>query len=116
MKHLPGLGRQSEWRLVEVGLVRGDAVNVRMRAPTTLAVKISVNRIASLADGFVSAQVRLLVFDVAPQPLDGDLIAPGTLAILADGDSVVGHHAEKGLSGKLRALVRVVATRPLALR
>ena len=64
-----------------------------MRATAIVEVEISADRIACFADGFVSPQVYLLIFDAAPQPLDEHVVAPCALAVHADGDAVAGEHA-----------------------
>jgi len=60
-----------------------------------------------LADGFVGSQIDLLVFDAFPEPLDEHVVAPGSFAIHADGDAIVGENAGEGRAGELRALVGV---------
>src|SRR5215204_1134958 len=64
-------------------------------------------RQSSLADAFVGAQIQLLVFDAAPQPLDEHVVPPSALAIHADRNAVAAEDASEGLAGELRALIRV---------
>src|ERR1700712_4266164 len=99
MERLPGLGRQAEWRLVEVGLIWCGVVKARMRSAAAVEIEISANRAARLADALVGVQVHLLVFDAAPQPFDEHVVAPGAPAIHADGDGVTGEHAGEGRAG-----------------
>ena len=76
MERLPGLGRQAEWRLVEVGLIRCGVVKALVRAAAIVEIEISADRSAGLADVVVGPQVYLLVFDAAPQPLDEHVARP----------------------------------------
>src|SRR6478672_26945 len=78
-----------------------------MRTSAVVKVEIPADRMSRLADGFVGSQIDLLVFDAAPQPFDEHIVAPGSFAVHADGDAVVGKQA-----GELRALVGVEYFRP----
>ena len=69
-----GLGCQAEWQRVEVGLIGCAAVKARMRSPAVVKLQIPADRTARLADGVVSPQIHLLVFDAAPQPFDKDVV------------------------------------------
>ena len=70
-------------------------------------VEVAADRSAGLADAVVGAQIHLLVFDAAPQPLDEHVVPPGALAVHADRDAVAGEHAGEGRTGELRTLVGV---------
>jgi MFS family permease len=107
-----GLGRRAERRKIEVGLIRGAVVKTRMWSSSVVKVEIPTNRASRLADGFVGSQIDLLVFDAAPQPFDEHIVAPGSFAVHADGDAVVGKQAGEGRAGELRALVGVEYFRP----
>src|SRR5664280_569357 len=103
---------QAEWQRVEVGLIRGAAVKTRMWTSAVVEVEIPANRSSRLADGFVSSQIDLLIFDAAPQPFDEHIVPPSPFAVHADGDAVLGEHAGEGRAGKLRALIGVEDVRP----
>jgi hypothetical protein len=60
-----------------------------------------------LRDAVVGAQIHLLVFDAAPEPLDKHVVAPGDFAVHADGYAIAGERAGEGLASELRALVGV---------
>jgi hypothetical protein len=71
--------------------------NIRsMRAPRRLCHRSS--------DRFL---IHFLVFDGSPQTFDEDVVAPGALAVHADGDIVPDKHAGKRQAGELVALVGV---------
>ena len=59
-----------------------------MRSSAVVKFEIPADRIARFADGFVSPQIHLLVFDAAPQPLDEHVIPPSPFAVHADGDGL----------------------------
>ena len=61
----------------------------------------------------MGAQIDLLVVDAAPQPLDEHVVAPGVLAVHADGDAMTGEHAGERSARELRALVGIEKVRPL---
>jgi hypothetical protein len=63
VERLPGLGRQADWRLVEVGLIRCGAVKALVRSAAIVEVEISADRGAGLANGFVGSQVHFFIFD-----------------------------------------------------
>jgi hypothetical protein len=50
-----------------------------MKSSPVVEVEIPTNRASCLADGFAGAEIDLLVFDAAPQPLDEDVVPPGAL-------------------------------------
>src|SRR5829696_8061649 len=87
-----------------------------MRTATIVKVEIPTNRASRLTDGFVGSQIDLLVFDAFPEPLDEHVVAPGSFAIHADGDVVVGENAGEGRTSELRALVGVEDVRPAVTR
>src|SRR6185312_15039637 len=72
-----------------------------MRSAGIVEAEIPADRGAGLGDRVVSSEVDLLVLDRSPEPLDEDVVAPGTLAVHADGDSAPGQHAGEGLAGEL---------------
>ena len=49
-----------------------------------------------LRDAVVGAQIHLLVFDAAPEPLDKHVVAPGAFAVHADGYAIAGERAGEG--------------------
>ena len=57
------------------------AVKARVRSSCVVEVQIASDRGAGLADAVVGAQIHLLVFDAAPQPLDEHVVAPGPFAV-----------------------------------
>src|SRR5271169_459577 len=78
-----------------------------MWAPAVVEAQVTADRGAGLADAVVGPQIDLLVLDAAPQALDEYVVAPSSLAIHADRDTVVGEHAGESRAGELRALVGV---------
>src|SRR6202051_5164117 len=80
--------RRRDWRRLEVSLVRGASVKARMRALSIVEVEIAAQRRASLCDRVVGFEIYLLVFHGFPEPLDENVVAPGALAVHADGDPV----------------------------
>jgi hypothetical protein len=95
-------------------------VKARVGSAVIVEVKIPADRSTSFADAVVGAQIHVLVFDAAPEPLDKHVVAPGAFAVHADGYAIVGEHAGEGLASELRALVGVeylrLAVRPPASR
>src|SRR3954462_2877602 len=87
-----------------------------MRTATIVKVEIPTNRASRLTNGFVGSQIDLLVFDAFPQPLDEHVVSPGSFAIHADGDAVVGTNAGEGRTSELRALIGVEDVRPAVTR
>src|SRR3954466_7057699 len=83
-----------------------------MRSAGVVEAEIPADRGASLGDRVVSSEVDLLVLDRSPEPLDEDVVAPGTLAVHADGDPVPGQHTGEGPAGELAALIGVEDLRP----
>src|SRR5664279_5687385 len=94
-------------QVVEVSAIRGPRVKARMRTPAIVEVQIPSERGTRLANAIVGAQVDLLVFDRAPQPLDKHIVAPGAATIHADGDPVLQQKPGEGGAGELTALVGV---------
>src|SRR3954453_580677 len=76
-------------------------------SPSIVEVQIPADRGASLADRVVGPEIHLLVLDRSPEPLDEDVVAPGALAIHADGDAGLEEHVGEVGAGELRALVGV---------
>src|SRR6266851_6929472 len=74
--------------MVEIGEIRRSSVKARMRALAIVEFQIAADRGACLADAVVGSEIDLFVFDRAPEPFDEDVVAPGSLAVHADGDSV----------------------------
>src|SRR6202790_2018000 len=60
---LPGLGCQAERQRVAVGLIRRAAVKARVWAAAIVEVEITADRVARLADAFISPQIHFLVLD-----------------------------------------------------
>src|SRR3954447_3700669 len=87
-----------------------------MRTAAIVKVEIPTNRASRLTNGFVGSQIDFLVFDAFPQPLDEHVVSPGSFAIHADGDAVVGEDAGEGRTGELRALVGVEDVGPAVTR
>src|SRR5271169_6361034 len=65
------------------------------------------DRSAGLADTIVGPQIRLLIFDAAPQSLDEDIIPPSPFTVHADRNAVVREHTGESRARELRALIRV---------
>lgn len=69
--------------------------------------EITADRDAGLGDHVVGPKVDRLIFHRAPEPLDQDVVAPGTLAVHADGNAVFQQHLGAGAAGELAALVGI---------
>jgi len=82
-----------------------------MRPSAIVEIEVATDRRACFGHAVVGVQIDLLVFDAAPQPLDGHVVRPGTLAIHANGDAVAEECADEGRSGELAALIGVEAVR-----
>ena len=78
-----------------------------MGALTIEKVEIPAQRSARFGDGVVGLEVDLLVLHRSPEPLDEHVVAPGALAVHADGDPVLFEDAGKRLAGELTALVAI---------
>src|SRR5688572_2597243 len=78
-----------------------------VRAHLIVEAEIPADRGAGLGDRVVSSEVDLLVLDRSPEPLDEDVVAPGTLAVHADGDPISGQRTGESLAGELAALIGV---------
>ena len=78
-----------------------------MRTAAIVKIEIPTDRASRLTDGFVGSQIDLLVFDTFPKPFDEHVVSPGSFAVHAEGDVVVGEDAGKGRAGELPALVGV---------
>src|SRR5260370_19663625 len=83
-----------------------------MRTSAIVKVEIPADRMSRLADGFVSSQIDLLVFDATPQPLNEHVVPPSPFAVHADGDAIAGEQASERRAGELRTLVGVEDFRP----
>src|SRR3954467_1040593 len=83
-----------------------------MRSAGGVEAEMPADRGAGLGDRVASSEVDLLVLDRSPEPLDEDVVAPGTLAVHADGDPVPGRHAGEGPAGEPAALIGVEDLRP----
>src|SRR3954447_18362949 len=77
-----------------------------MRSAGLVEAEIPADRGAGVGDRVVSSEVDLLVLDRSPEPLDEDVVAPGTLAVHADGDPVPGQPPGEGPAGELGGLKR----------
>ena len=85
----------------EVGLVGRALVKARIGPARIIERQISADRRARLGDAVIGAQVDHFVFDAAPQPLDGDIVAPGALAVHAERDFRVQQNAREVEAGEL---------------
>ena len=83
-----------------------------MRAPAVIKGEIAADRGARLGNAGIGAQVDFLVLDRPPEALDEDVVAPGALAIHADGDLGGGQDCDEADGGELAALVGVEDARP----
>src|SRR5215218_5727074 len=83
-----------------------------MRPLAIVKGQISANRGTRLGHAVISFQINLLVFDAAPETLDKDVVAPGPLAIHADGDAVLAQDAGEVVTGELASLIGVEDLRP----
>jgi hypothetical protein len=71
-------------------LIGCQAVKARMWSPAVVEVEVAAKRDTGVADAFVGAQIHLLLFDAAPQPLDEHIVAPSAFAVHADCNAVLG--------------------------
>lgn len=94
-------------QVFKICLVRGLGTEDRIGPPCVVEAGIAVDRSPCIADRAVGVHVDFAVFDGTPQPLDLDVVAPGTPTIHADGDPLAQQHAGEGLTGKLAALVGI---------
>jgi hypothetical protein len=108
-------GCQAVWRLVEVGLIRSGVVKALVRSTAIVEVEMPADRGAGLADVVVGSQLHFFIFDAAPQPLDEHVVALSPFAVHADGDVVLGEHADEGGAGKLQALIGVEDVGPAVM-
>ena len=60
-----------------------------------------------LAHRGIAFEVNVLVLDVAPQPLDKDVVKSAATPVHADGDALALEYASEVRAGELRALVTV---------
>src|SRR3954463_4313692 len=104
---LPGLGCHGLRQPIEVGLVRRLPVKAGVGSPSIVEGQIPADRGPGLADRVVGPEVDLLVLDRSPEPLDEDVVAPGALAVHADGDAGLAQHAGEVVAGELAARVGV---------
>jgi hypothetical protein len=72
-----------------------------MGALTIEKVEVPAQRSARFCDGVVGLEVDLLVLHRSPEPLDEHVVAPGALAVHADGDPVLLKDAGERLAGEL---------------
>ena len=107
MEFCRGLGCHADGQRVEVGLIGCVAVKARVGPAAIVEVKIPADGSTSFADAVVGAQIHLLVFDAAPEPLDKHVVAPSAFTVHADGYAIAGERAGEGLASELRALVGV---------
>ena len=77
-----------------------------MRPAPVAELQIASYRGAGFGDAGVGPEIDFLVFDRAPQPLDEDVVAPGALAVHADGDARVLERLDDVDRGELAALGR----------
>ena len=82
---------------------------VKRRVWSVLIVKLEVFLQAPLriVHAVVGVQIKLFVFDAAPQSFHEHVVTPAALAVHADLDAVVFQHAGEVQAGELTALVGV---------
>src|SRR5512134_3102917 len=83
-----------------------------MRTHAIVEGEIAPDRDARLGHAGVGSQVDFLIFDRSPEPLDKDIVAPGALAVHADGDLGILQYLDEVRRGELAALVGVEDLRP----
>src|ERR1035437_5670019 len=83
-----------------------------MRSAGIVEVEVTANRGAGLGDGVVGLQINLLVFDGFPKALDEHIVAPGSLAVHADGDPVFEKNAGEAGAGELAGRIQVPKETP----
>ena len=104
MERLPGLSCREPRQRVEVGLIGCPAVKARMRPPAVVEHQIPADRNAGLRHAVVGSQIHLLVFDGSPEPLNKDIVPPGSFAVHADGDLVLQQDLREVVTGELAGL------------
>lgn len=92
---------------LNVALVGGHTAEARMGPPAILEPEVT----AELGPGFrhrcAGLQVRLLVLDALPQPLDEHVVLPTPPPVHADGDAVLLQQVDERLARELAPLVRI---------
>ena len=88
-------------------IFRGIRTERRMGPRAVVEAQISADGGASLGDAGIGAQIDFLVLDRSPEPLDEDVVAPGALAVHADGNLGILQHLGEVDAGELRSLIRI---------
>src|ERR1022692_2213467 len=83
-----------------------------MRSAGIVEAEVTADRGPRLGDRVVGFQINLLVFDRSPQALDEHIVAPGALAVHADGDTGFEKNPGEAGAGELAALIRIENVRP----
>ena len=78
-----------------------------MRPRAIVEAQMPADRGPGFGDAVVVAQADLLVFHRPPEPFDEDVVAPGALAVHADGDLGPLQHRDEVGAGELRTLIAV---------
>ena len=75
-----------------------------MGPSSVVEIQIPADRGPGFADGVVGMQIDLFVFDRLPEPLDEDIVPPGTLAVHADLNLLGQQHFRELDAGELAAI------------
>ena len=76
-----------------------------MWASAVVKGQIAANPGAGVWDRLIGVKINLLVFDRAPEPLDEDVVAPGTFAVHGDADFGILQHLDEVDGRELASLV-----------
>jgi hypothetical protein len=107
-----GLGRQSFWRAVEVGLIGGVSFQAGVGPDCVVELDVPSQAGSGLLHRLICVEVDLLVLDRSPDALDEDIVAPTAFTVHADGDVVFLQQPGEDIAGELAALVGVEYLRP----
>src|SRR5207344_3105886 len=93
---LPGRGQPGE-----VELIRRLPVQGRMGSARVVEGEVRRQARTCCAHRLIGLEVHLLVLDASPQPLDEDVVAPGTLAVHAGADAALTQNVDELDAGEL---------------
>lgn len=92
---------------IEVNLIRGFVVKRLMRTLAVVKVKPLIESFPQRSAVVKGPQVKILVFERPPQPLDENIILNPATAVHADLDLMRFEHFGESLGGKLSSLIGI---------
>ena len=101
------LCRLCRGNLVEIKLIRGGAVKIRIRPSLIVKLKVVTDLRFCLAGRLLGMQVNMLIFHWFPETLDKDIVPPRHPYIHADSDATILQVLGKYLVGKLASLIGI---------